>query len=209
MYTSVINEFSTGALASWAATGFIVGAFFVLFSTVLAGAAGGARLLTDAFCVMRLIDPADYPARQKSIRILICVSLVTATTMYSMFTNPPLMLMIASLVSVVFYPALALGTIWLRHRRVDKRILPSKPTTIFLWICGFGSGSDFARRRDLRPGTEEWLVAVAGLAAGLATLKGEKNRAALSVGSISVDRMCSRDIIGTRRSCVRHRQINK
>jgi len=136
MYTSVINEFSTGALASWAATGFIVGAFFVLFSTVLAGAAGGARLLTDAFCVMRLIDPADYPARQKSIRILICVSLVTATTMYSMFTNPPLMLMIASLVSVVFYPALALGTIWLRHRRVDKRILPSKPTTIFLWICG-------------------------------------------------------------------------
>ncbi|MBO52147.1 MAG: hypothetical protein CMJ69_15380 [Planctomycetaceae bacterium] len=136
MYTSVINEFSTGALASWAATGFIVGAFFVLFSTVLAGAAGGARLLTDAFCVMRLIDPADYPARQKSIRILICVSLVTGTAMYSMFTNPPLMLMIASLVSVVFYPALALGTIWLRHRRVDERIRPSKPTTIFLWICG-------------------------------------------------------------------------
>ncbi|GIS61876.1 MAG: hypothetical protein CM1200mP2_41010 [Planctomycetaceae bacterium] len=136
MYTSVINEFSTGALASWAATGFIVGAFFVLFSTVLAGAAGGARLLTDAFCVMRLIDPADYPARQKSIRILICVSLVTGTTMYSMFTNPPLMLMIASLVSVVFYPALALGTIWLRHRGVDERIRPSKPTTIFLWICG-------------------------------------------------------------------------
>ena len=136
MYTSVINEFSTGALASWAATGFIVGAFFVLFSTVLDGAAGGARLLTDAFCVMRLIDPADYPARQKSIRILICVSLVTGTTMYSMFTNPPLMLMIASLVSVVFYPALALGTIWLRHRGVDERIRPSKPTTIFLWICG-------------------------------------------------------------------------
>ena len=136
MYTSVINEFSTGALASWAATGFIVGAFFVLFSTVLAGAAGGARLLTDAFCVMRLIDPADSPARQKSIRILICVSLVTGTTMYSMFTNPPLMLMIASLVSVVFYPALALGTIWLSHRGVDERIRPSKPTTIFLWICG-------------------------------------------------------------------------
>jgi len=136
MYTSVIRDFSDGALASWAATGFIVGAFFVLFSTVLAGAAGGARLLTDAMCVMRLIDPADYPARQKSVRVLICVSLGTGTLMYSLFTNPPLMLMIASLVSVVFYPALALGTIWLRHRGVDERIRPSRPTTVFLWICG-------------------------------------------------------------------------
>ncbi len=136
MYTSVIRDFSEGALASWAATGFIVGAFFVLFSTVLAGAAGGARLLTDAMCVMRLIDPADYPARQKSVRVLICVSLGTGTLMYSLFTNPPLMLMIASLVSVVFYPALALGTIWLRHRGVDERIRPSRATTVFLWFCG-------------------------------------------------------------------------
>ncbi len=136
MYTSVIHDFSEGALASWAATGFIVGAFFVLFSTVLAGAAGGARLLTDAMCVMRLIDPADYPARQKSVRVLICVSLGTGTLMYSLFTNPPLMLMIASLVSVVFYPALALGTIWLRHRGVDERIRPSRATTVFLWFCG-------------------------------------------------------------------------
>jgi len=85
---------------------------------------------------MRIIDPADYPARQRSIRVLICVALVTATVMYSLFTNPPFMLMISSLVSVVFYPSLALGTIWLRHRRVDPRILPSTPTTIFLWICG-------------------------------------------------------------------------
>ena len=136
MYTSVINEFTTGPLASWAATGFIVGAFFVLFSTVLAGAAGGARLLTDALCVMRIIDPSDYPARQRAIRVLMCVALVTGTVMYSLFTNPPFMLMISSLVSVVFYPSLALGTIWLRHKGVDPRIRPSTPTTVFLWICG-------------------------------------------------------------------------
>tara|TARA_B100000029_G_scaffold200189_1_gene198617 strand:- start:10840 stop:12441 length:1602 start_codon:yes stop_codon:yes gene_type:complete len=136
MYTSVINEFTTGPLASWAATGFIVGAFFVLFSTVLAGAAGGARLLTDALCVMRIIDPSDYPARQRAIRVLMCVALLTGTVMYSLFTNPPFMLMISSLVSVVFYPSLALGTIWLRHKGVDPRIRPSTPTTVFLWICG-------------------------------------------------------------------------
>ena len=93
-------------------------------------------MLTDAMCVLRLIDPADYPARQKSVRVLICVSLGTGTVMYSLFANPPLMLMIASLVSVIFYPALALGTLWLRHRGVDERIRPSMPTTVFLWICG-------------------------------------------------------------------------
>ena len=45
-------------------------------------------------------------------------------------------MMISSLVSVVFYPVLALGTLWLRHRKVDSRILPSPATTVFLWICG-------------------------------------------------------------------------
>ncbi|MBQ17068.1 MAG: hypothetical protein CMJ65_08085 [Planctomycetaceae bacterium] len=136
MYTSVIQELSSGALADWAATGFIVGAFFVLFSTVLAGAAGGARLLSDALCVMRVIDPADYPERQRHIRALIVIGLATGTIMYSLFENPPVMLMISSLVSVVFYPVLALGTLWLRHRKVDSRILPSPATTVFLWICG-------------------------------------------------------------------------
>ena len=136
MYTSVIHELSSGQLADLAATGFIVGAFFVLFSTVLAGAAGGARLLSDALCVMRIIDPADYPKRQKCIRILMVVSLTTGTIMYKLFENPPVMLMISSLVAVVFYPVLALGTIWLRHRGVDRRVLPSIPTTVFLWICG-------------------------------------------------------------------------
>ena len=135
-YTTVVQEISSGVLSDWASTGFIVGAFFVLFSTVLAGAAGGARLLSDALCVMRIIDPADYPKRQKYIRVLMVVSLLTGTLIYSLFEDPPGMLMISSLVSVVFYPALALGTLWLRHRKVDPRIRPSTLTTVFLWVCG-------------------------------------------------------------------------
>ncbi len=133
---SVLEAIYTESLGSWAATLFVVGAFFVLFSTVLAGVAGGTRTLADGLCVMRIIDPRDYPARLRFTRIFVVVALSLHALTYSMFENPPFMLMIASLVAVALYPVLGLGTIYLRYREVDSRILPGRLTTCWLWVCG-------------------------------------------------------------------------
>ena len=195
MYTSVIHEFSTGALASWAATGFIVGAFFVLFSTVLAGAAGGCealdrRVLRDAAHRSGRLSGQAEVDPHPDLR-------VAGHRHHDVFD--------------VHQPAAdaddrqpGFGRLLSRPGTGDdlaetptggQADSPVKTDDDLPVDLRTGPGSDFARRRDLRPGTEEWLVAVAGLAAGLAT-SGRKTRAAVSVGSISVDRMCSRDIIG-------------
>ena len=125
----------TESLGSWAATLFVVGAFVVLFSTVLSGAAGFSRLIADTFCVLGFIDPRDYTERLRVMRILIIVTLGLYSFSYSLFENPPLMLMMSSMIAVLMYPIQGLGALYLRYRDVDKRILPGRLTTCWLWIC--------------------------------------------------------------------------
>ena len=53
----------TETLGQWAYWLFMFGALFVLFSTVVSGLGGGARVFADAAAVLGLIDIGDYKAR--------------------------------------------------------------------------------------------------------------------------------------------------
>jgi len=134
---AVLETMYTGSLGSWVATLFVVGAFFVLFTTVVAGVAGFSRLLADALGVLGIIDSGDYPARKRMIRVFVVVSLVLFSIAYWVFQNPPKMLLVtSSICAALMYPALGLGAIYLRYYGVDSRIQPGRWTTVWLWICG-------------------------------------------------------------------------
>lgn len=127
----------TETLGDRAALLFVVGAFFVLFSTVLSGVGGYSRLMADTLCVIGIIDARDYNARRRFIKVFICVSLGLFLVTYWLFRDPPQMLGVtSSLIAAVMYPVLGLGVLYLRHRRLDPRIAPSAGTTLWLWICG-------------------------------------------------------------------------
>lgn len=132
----VVGGIYTETLGNWAATLFVVGAFFVLFSTVVSGIAGSTRAMADGLVVLGLIDAGDFPARQRFFRIFSLASLTLHVVTYSLFENPPLMLMITSIVAVLLYPVIGLGTIYLRYRDVDRRIAPGKMVSVWLWVCG-------------------------------------------------------------------------
>lgn len=132
----VIGGIYTETLGSWAATLFVVGAFFVLFSTVVSGVAGSTRAMADGLAVLGLIDARDFPARRRFFSIFTVASLTLHAITYSLFENPPLMLMITSIVAVMLYPVIGLGTVYLRYRDVDRRIAPGKTISIWLWVCG-------------------------------------------------------------------------
>ncbi|MEE3372811.1 MAG: Nramp family divalent metal transporter [Planctomycetota bacterium] len=135
----ILRDMYTESLADWAATLFVVGGFFVLFSTVLAGTAGFSRLLTDALGIVGVVNAEHYPTRLRFIRIFTVVMLVMFSIAYWLFENPPQMLAItSSLIAAVMYPILGLGALYLRYRRVDPRIAPASWTTGWLWICGLG-----------------------------------------------------------------------
>ena len=133
---SVLSAIYTEGLGSWAAGLFIVGAFFVLISTVLSGAAGTSRVLADALGVIGLIKVSDYSVRRRFIRIFLAVALALYCVAYWLFENPPQMLLVtSSLIAAVMYPVLGLGTLYLRHRRIPSAIAPGKTVTAWLWIC--------------------------------------------------------------------------
>ena len=134
---TTLGAIFTESLGRWSTALVVVGAFFVLFSTTLAGAAANSRLMADAVSVLGLIDAEDYPARLRFIRIFTVVSLGLFATAYWLFENPPKMLLVtSSLMAAVMYPALGLGALYLRQRRVHPSIAPGPLTTGWLWICG-------------------------------------------------------------------------
>lgn len=134
---SVLSSIFTDGLGPQAAGLFMVGAFFVLVSTVLSGAAGASRMLADVMGLIGLIDTSDYSVRLRYIRIFVVVALLLYCIAYWLFENPPQMLLVtSSLIAAVMYPVLGLGTLYLRYRKVDARIIPGGPTTAWLWVCG-------------------------------------------------------------------------
>ena len=133
---SVLSAIYTDGLGNWAAGLFLVGAFFVLVSTTLSGTAGTSRMLADVLGVIGLIDGSDYTARLRFIRVFVVLVLILYSIAYWLFENPPQMLLVtSSLIAVVMYPALGLGTLYLRYRRIDPGIAPGRPVTIWLWVC--------------------------------------------------------------------------
>ena len=131
-----LSSMYTESFGDWAATLFLVGAFFVLLTTVLSGAAGYSRFLSDTLAVIGLIDPSDYGARRRFIRVFVVVSLILYSIAYWLFENPPQMLIISSsLIAAVMFPVLGLGVLYLRHRKLDSRIVPGPLITGWLWVC--------------------------------------------------------------------------
>jgi len=134
---STLGTMYTKSLGDWASTLFVVGGFFVLFTTVVANVAGGSRLMADALGVMGLIDSKDYTVRLWYIRFFTVLYVAMYSLAYWLFENPPGMLIVTTaILGAAMYPVLGLGTIYLRYHGVDKRITPGKLTTAWLWICG-------------------------------------------------------------------------
>ena len=132
----ILSEMFTETLGGWASNLFIIGAFCVLFTTILSGFAGTSRLMADALAVMGLFDPQDYNTRLRFIRRFIIALLGLFVIAFWLFENPPAMLLItSSLIAAAIYPVLGIGVLYLRHRRIDARIAPGTWTTCWLWAC--------------------------------------------------------------------------
>jgi len=132
---TTLSAVYTESLGSWAATLFVVGAFFVLFTTVLAGAAGTSRLMADALAVMGIIHRRDFKARLRCIRIFLLVSLALYAAAYWLFEDPPQMLKVtSSFIAAIMFPIMGVSTLYLRYAKVDPSITPSPWTTAWLWV---------------------------------------------------------------------------
>jgi Mn2+/Fe2+ NRAMP family transporter len=132
---SVLSNMYTETLGEWAFWLFIVGAFFVLFSTSVSGLGANARVFGDGMTVLGLTQRNDYRTRVKILRCWAVLAPAATASVYFYFQNPVWLLTVGQVLKAVKFPLIAFGTLYLRYYHLDKRIAPGWKADTLLWFC--------------------------------------------------------------------------
>jgi hypothetical protein len=132
---AVLSRMYTETLGGWAAALFLVGAFFVLFSSMVSGLAGNARLFADAAAIVGWIPANDETARLRAIGAFALGAPAVMTAAYFFVNNPVWMITVGGIMGALMMPLVAGATLYLRHTRVDRRIKPGLFADLLLWVC--------------------------------------------------------------------------
>lgn len=132
---TTLQQIYTGSLGPWAAALFLIGGFFVLYSTIFSGTAGTARLYADTLGVLKLVDFTDFHSRMRWIRIFTVVVPAIQATTFAMHAKPKSVLILTAATNGLLLPIITFATIWLRYRLTDRRIVPTVWTDVLLWAC--------------------------------------------------------------------------
>lgn len=120
---------------------FLVGAFFVLYSTFFVATASNARLLADALGVFRVVRFRSEEGRRTAVRIA-CVGLPIAYL--AIYLGAWLLgdadfsvslVLVGAVAQAIMLPLLALLALYLRHRLLDRRLRPGRFWTAALWVA--------------------------------------------------------------------------
>ena len=128
-----LSNIFTQTLGGWAVWIFSIGAFFILFSTVLSGVGAGGRFIPDYFIEMKLMDRSNIFLRQKIIRWYLGCLPAVAFLIYLFIPNFVVLIMIGGLTSALFLPIQSGATLWLQSTNMDPRIRPRAITRYALW----------------------------------------------------------------------------
>jgi Mn2+/Fe2+ NRAMP family transporter len=119
----------------WGLPVFTVGAFAVLFSTMLVGIASNGRLLTNAFALFKLVKYKSDEHRARMVKYC-CVGLtVVPTTVFLVAGKDPAMLvMIGAVAQATMLPLLASAALYFRYKRTEPQLRPGAAWTFLLWL---------------------------------------------------------------------------
>ncbi len=129
-----LSNIFTQTLGTWAVWIFSVGAFFILFSTVLSGVGAGGRFIPDYLIEMRFMARSNLTRRRAIIRWYLAILPLVAFLIYLFIPNFVVLIMIGGLTSALFLPIQSGATIWLQARNLDPRIRPRALTRYGLWL---------------------------------------------------------------------------
>jgi len=131
---AVLSNIFTETLGPWAVWMFTIGAFFILFSTVLSGVGGGGRFIPDYFIEMQLFDRSNVALRKKITRWYLAVLPIVAFFIYLFSPGFVFLIIVGGLTSAIFLPIQCGACLYLQSTNMDPRIRPRKATRVGLWV---------------------------------------------------------------------------
>lgn len=122
-------------LGDHGATIFItVGALIVLYSTLFAATAGNARVTADFLKVQQFVEMKDHQERRKWVGVFCVAFPVLGLFLFLMIRNPTLMVTIGGIAQALSLPMLGGVALFLRYKRLDRRLTPGMLWTGLLWV---------------------------------------------------------------------------
>ncbi|HUY87122.1 MAG TPA: Nramp family divalent metal transporter [Pirellulales bacterium] len=119
----------------WTKSLFLVGACVVLFKTLYVASAGHSRLSADFLSLAKLVRYQDPGKRAHWMRFFCVFYPALGLVLYLIFGDPHVMVVFGGFAQAATLPVIGAATIYLRYRRVDPRLAPSKFVDLFLWIA--------------------------------------------------------------------------
>ncbi len=111
----VLSQMFRQTFGEWATVVFLIGAFFVLYSTLFGATAANALLLADALSVFGLVRYADESARRRVIRGASIGLSLASTVMFLLWPKPVTLVLIGATAQALMLPFL--GCAALRFQR--------------------------------------------------------------------------------------------
>jgi manganese transport protein len=124
----------TESLGPWAKGVFLLGAFFVLFSTAFSALAAWTRIYTDTFSQFGWLDFHDARQRGLSIKILALVFPTLWTAVFFMNDDPVWMVMLGGLATSAILLIVVVAAINFRYRRSLPEMEPARLYDFAFWV---------------------------------------------------------------------------
>lgn len=114
---------------------FLVGAFMVLFSTLVSGSASNARLLADTLVLYKIEDAPKNEAARRRLVGQCCVIIPTLCAVLFVFLGKPVtMVLIGGVAQAFMLVPLSGAALYFRYRTTAKPLQPGMLWTLLLWI---------------------------------------------------------------------------
>jgi Mn2+/Fe2+ NRAMP family transporter len=129
-----LSRMYTDSLGSWAETAFLIGAFFVLFSTLFSALAAWSRLFSDAFGAVGWINYQDPKSRSRAIASFAFFFPALWAILFFFFEDPVFMVLVGGAITAAILILVVLAALHFRYRRLPKSLTPSRGYDVGLWV---------------------------------------------------------------------------
>jgi len=130
-----LSEMYVPAFGTWTKILFLIGAWAVLFKTLYVSSAQNSRLTADFLGLTRVVNISAAGARTKWISRFCVFYPTLALILYFWQRDPKAMVIIGGFFQAATLPIISGAALYLRYRRTDARLLPSRASDACLWIA--------------------------------------------------------------------------
>ena len=130
-----LSEMYVPTFGSWTKIVFLIGAWAVLFKTLYVASASNSRLTADFLGLARFVRYTSAADRVKWIRRCCVFYPALGLVWYLCLRDPRAMTILGGFVQAATLPIISAAAIFLRYRRLDPRLAPSKLSDACMWLA--------------------------------------------------------------------------